>query len=326
MDSPMNEWVVGFDCGGTSTRAIIVARDGRVLGLGAAGPANYLVVGVTAAVEAICTALAQAMGQAGCRTSDCAAAVVAMAGAGGSVARALVEKLAAVLPARHILVDGDIMAALMGAFPRGTGLVVIAGTGSVAFGVAANGERVQVGGWGYILGDEGSGYAIGLEGLRRVLRYYDGRDVPTTLAPALLAHVSASSPAGLVRRVYVEHMTRDEIAALAPLIAAHAAAGDVVAERIILHAGGALAGLAATGVARLAEAGTRVDVAVLGGLFSHIPMLTQAFRSHMGDFCPGTTIVVPRFDAVGGAALMALREAGTTLDDFVLERLSQMIS
>ena len=320
----MNDWVVGFDCGGTSTRAVILARDGRVLGQGVAGPSNYLVVGADAACAAIQAAFAAAMERADCEDRPCAAAVVAMAGAGASVDPVLVGKLRAMLSTGNIVIDGDIMAALSGAFPHGQGLVVIAGTGSVAFGVAANGERVQVGGWGYVLGDEGSGYAIGLDGLRAVLRFYDGRESPTILAPALLDHVGISSPAALVRRVYVEHMTRDEIAALAPIVADHATAGDLVAEGIIKHAGKTLASLAVTGIARLAAIGEVAGIAPLGGLFN-IPMVARTFHDQLSILCPEVAVIAPRFDATGGTAIMALREAGVAPDHAVLAQLARTL-
>ncbi len=225
----------------------------------------------------------------------------------------------------NVQVDGDIMAAFTGAFPLGNGLVMIAGTGSVAFGLAAGGERVQVGGWGYLLGDEGSGYAIGLDALRTVLRFYDGREAATTLAPALLDHLALSSPAALVRRVYTDRMNRDEIAAIAPFVAAHAAAGDTASVRILWNAGGALADLACAGVERIIQSGIGANVALLGGLFAHIPMLTDAFQRHLRACLPDTMIVAPRFDAVGGAAILALREAGVALTEPVLARLAESL-
>lgn len=321
----MYNWVVGFDCGGTSTRALVVALDGRVLGTGFAGPSNYLVVGIDAAVAAVHAALQMATAGAGCHAQQCAAAVVAMAGAGGSVDPALMVALRNVLPTGQIMLDGDIMAALTGAFPHGGGLIVIAGTGSVAFGVAASGERVQVGGWGHLLGDEGSGYAIGLAGLRAVLEAYDGRGVPTALDGALLGHLQLSSPAALVWRVYAEQMPRDEIAALAGLVVACADDGDVTARRIVDDAGRALAQLATAGVQRMATAGRVSGVATLGGLFEHAPMLQGAFRAHFTQSTPDVWVVAPRFDARGGAAIMALREAGIMPDEAVLARLHDTV-
>ncbi len=321
----MQDWVVGFDCGGSSTRAVVLALDGRVLGRGDAGPSNYLVVGIEAAVTAVGAAFTEAIRQAGGEERRCQVAFVAMAGAANSVDPALVQALRSLFPARKVQVDGDIMAAFTGAFPHGNGLVVIAGTGSVAFGLAAGGERVQVGGWGYLLGDEGSGYAVGLDALRTVLGFYDGREKATTLAPALLDHLALSSPAALVRRVYTDRMSRDDIAAIAPFVAAHAAAGDTAAVRILWNAGGALADLAAVGVERIIQSGIGANVALLGGLFAHIPMLTDAFHRHLRACLPDTKIVAPRFDAVGGAALLALREAGVDLTEPVLARLAESL-
>jgi N-acetylglucosamine kinase-like BadF-type ATPase len=322
----MYSWVAGFDCGGTSTRAIIAARDGRVLGVGEAGPGNYLVVGVERAVEAVRAALGAAMARAACHDLLCAGAAVAMAGAGASVDPALMAALRAVLPADTIVLDGDIVAALHGAFPYGGGVIVIAGTGSVAFGEAANGERVQVGGWGHVLGDEGSGYALGLAGLRAILEAYDGRGAPTALSAALLGHLQLTSPASLVRRVYAERMTRDEIAALAPIVAARAADGDAVAVRIVEDAGGALARLAITGVERVGAGSTVAGIAPLGGLFGHVPLLLDVFRAQVARRLPTVSVVVPRFDACGGAAILALREAGIDVDEPLLTRLRDTLA
>ena len=319
----MMPWVVGFDCGGSSTRAVVVACDGSVLGQGLSGASNALAVGIDAAVRAVGAAFGQAYMEAGRPAMPCDAAVVARAGAGTSIDPALVRAIRAAVPARRLLVDGDTLAAWAGAFPGGAGLVVIAGTGSVAFGIAPNGERVQVGGWGYVLGDEGSGYAVGLAAIRSVLRFFDGRDDPTSLAMALIDHLHVRSPAGLVRRVYVEGITRDEIAALVPLVAAHAMVGDAVAMRIIEEAAEALALLARAGVERL---GGGVAVAPLGGLFANVPLLAGSFVTHLGRVAPDVRVVAPHFDAVGGAAILALREAGVVVDDAVLSRVSQTLS
>src|SRR5581483_5378036 len=117
--------------------------------------------------------------------------------------------------------------------PEGWGVALVAGTGSMAFARAPDGRTARAGGWGYLLGDEGSGYALALAALRAVVRDADGRGPATRLTSRLLAHFGAVLAQDLVRLVYGGGVDRAALAAVAPYVLEAAAAGDEVAAEIM---------------------------------------------------------------------------------------------
>lgn len=314
--------VLAFDCGGTTTRAAVSDRHGRVLGVGVAGPANYLVVGPAAARAALECAMHLAAMHAGLPTPAFAAAAIAMAGAGLGADQPALTALIEGLPAAGIVVDGDMVAALAGAFPDGSGVVVVAGTGSIAFGMAADGRRVQVGGWGHLLGDEGSGYAIGIGALRAILRAHDGRQAPTQLTPAILATLGIAAVPEVIERVYRRGLPRDEIAAFAPVVTRAAGRHDPTARGIVDRAGRDLAYLAATALRRLGLSGQAARVAPCGGLFQDPHGVGAPFRRHLARYRPQARVVAPALSPLGGAIVLALRAAGYPVDAAVRANLA----
>src|SRR5690606_32133686 len=152
------------------------------------------------------------------------------------------------------------------AFGSGPGLLVIAGTGSVAWGRAEDGRAARAGGWGHLLGDEGSGYALGLEALRAVVRAHDGRAPETTLRDAVLSHARARAPEELI--AWAATAAKADIAALAPRVAAAAREGDAAARAIVDRAAHDLAGHIRALHARLGPWSAPPAVAMTGGLLA----------------------------------------------------------
>ena len=225
-----------------------------------------------------------------------------MAGVGRPAERAtLGAALAARGLARHVHVIADAEAALQDAFGDGAGILAISGTGSAVWARGEAGRMLRVGGWGLLLGDEGSGYAIGLAGLRVVMRSHDGRVASTALTGAVLGALGLDSPDDLVR--WTALASKRDVAATAPLVLEHAA--DPAAAAIIQAAAAELADQVDT-AARLLDPWTgRVPVALSGGLIApgrgfRTPVLhalervSHAYRVHQD--------VV---DAARGAALIA---------------------
>ncbi len=164
-----------------------------------------------------------------------------LAGAGREPERlALEEALRATGVAGRVRVTTDAEAAMADAFGTGgTGILVIAGTGSIAWGRDARGRTARTGGWGLLLGDEGSAYALGMEALHAVVRAHDGRGNPTTLTPAVLRATGAPAPERLIG--WTADAAKGDIAALAPLVCDAAAAGDIAAKSILTSAAHELA-------------------------------------------------------------------------------------
>ena len=237
-----DDFLIGIDGGGSKTTAFVADVHGHVLGRGTAGPSNYHVIGVDAAYAALDTAVQAALASI---EGQPAALCIGMAGAGRTRDRELFRAWAkARYPGTPVTVVHDGQLALAAGTPDGWGIAVLCGTGSLVYSEDRHGTPARAGGWGYLLGDEGSGYAIGLAALRAVARAADGRSPQTALANAILAHWSLAKPQDLIAHVYAPSTQRADIAALAALVEAEAAREDPVAHDILRDAGRELATMA----------------------------------------------------------------------------------
>jgi len=237
---------VGIDGGGTRTTAVATDADGhelaRVAGeaglvdvLEPAARAGSLAALARKAAEAAESASPDAAGgrEPAPRGAPVAALCCGLAGAGRDPERiALEEALRATGVADRVRVTTDAEIAMADAFGAdGAGILVIAGTGSIAWGRDAHGRTARAGGWGLLLGDEGSGYALGMAALRTVVRAHDGRVPPTALTGAVLDATGVPAPEGLI--AWTAAASKGEVAALAPAVCAAASAGDPAAAEIL---------------------------------------------------------------------------------------------
>jgi glucosamine kinase len=227
-----------------------------------------------------------------------------LAGAGRDRARTLVsEALSAKGLARRVHVATDAEAAFYDAFQDGPGILLIGGTGSIAWGRGESGALVRVGGWGQRIGDEGSGYAVGLSALRQVLHAHDGREPATAMSDAVVERCGASGAADLVE--WVETAAKREVGALAPLVVAAAEAGDAAAIAILEGAVTALVGHVVAAVERTGPWQGPAPVVVWGGLLAEGgPLRSRVLRALER---PGIHLREGRLDPPAGAARLALR-------------------
>jgi len=294
--------VAGVDAGGTRTRAVVADGGGNILGEGS-GPAGLLdprdPSGAGGAVE---VAVRDAAGKGEISLPlDRLWAGVAGAGREGGRAALEAELLARGL-ARQVRVGTDVEVAFEDAFPRGeSGILLIVGTGSIAMARGPEGGVARCGGWGGILGDEGSGYRIALEGLRAVCRAADGRERPTALTRLLVQAAAVPDPQALIPLVAAAG--KGEIAALTPVVIRCADAGDAVARRILDDAVVELVRQAEVSANRV---GYRppFQVALAGGLVSE----EGPFRERMvqGLERHGFGLRTTSVDAARGAVSLAL--------------------
>lgn len=297
--------VLGVDGGQSSTRTLLADGEGTLLGACRTGPANHIHEpgGLDRQYKALHDGMLGAFGEA--RIMPCRLDV-ACVGVTGSGHRPTAE---AALDAHRLLLLGDMNTAFAGAIPDLIGTVVIAGTGSIAYGRDATGRDHRTGGWGYLAGDEGSGYDLGVRALREVFRAFDGRGPETELTPRMLEHYEVGSLAELRDRIYRPSTTRAYVAASADHVSLAASDGDVVARRLLREAGAKLAELANGVLDHLDESAGRA-VALVGGLTSSGNALTNSFRNAVHARHPAATIAAPRLDAARGAVVLALRELG----------------
>jgi N-acetylglucosamine kinase-like BadF-type ATPase len=222
-------------------------------------------VGVERALLALEQAIRAAFTAAGLPAQSVAAACLGLAGADRDSEQALLRDWASRLrlSARlRLTSDGALL--LAGGTPHNCGLAVVAGTGSITVGRSADGRIARAGGWGYLLGDEGSGYRITLAALQAIVQAADGRGPGTALTEAVLQRLQIDAPRSLVQTIYGGAWDRAALAGLAPLVFAAADAGDAVATRIVGEAAEQLAGAAAAVARQLGLQGP-TPLALAGG-------------------------------------------------------------
>jgi N-acetylglucosamine kinase-like BadF-type ATPase len=280
---------------------VLLSGDGAELAR-VTGTAGIVSAADPAAGAAAATELCQAVAAAAGVTLPVTGVCCGLAGAGREEERAVVRS--ALLErgvARHVLVTGDVEPAMHDAFGTGTGVLLLAGTGSIAWARGPAAATVRVGGWGAIIGDEGSGYALGVDAIRAVLRAHDGREQQTQLREPVLRATGCADPEGLVR--FAASAAKADMAALAPAVLHAATAGDAAALDIRGTAVAALAELAATAARRAGLAGPAVAMA--GGLIEEGAPLHAAVAAAVQAAVHGCTVRPGRVDAARGAADMA---------------------
>ena len=281
------ELYLGVDGGATRCRARIRDAGNRLLGEASAGPANSR-LGITAAMREIAAAARTAATGAGLGENDLARLHAGLGLAGVTGPSEAERVLAEPHPFASVAVDSDAYAAWLGAFGGRDGAILIVGTGSCGLAVV-EGRRVNVGGWGDVVSDDGSGNAIGRALIRRALWSLEGLAPPSRLGDAVLARFERD-PEKIV--AWAAAATKTDFARFAPLVFEHAGRRDPLALALLEEAARHLARM----ISRLLDAGAPA-VALIGGLAEPItPWLAPPLRER---------IVAPMADAVDGAILMA---------------------
>ncbi|HEY8825046.1 MAG TPA: BadF/BadG/BcrA/BcrD ATPase family protein [Candidatus Limnocylindria bacterium] len=299
MTSPL---VVGIDAGGSKTRAFAVDREGAVVGRGAGGGANLLSSPDPAG--SIAAALTESLGSA-----KPEAVVLSCSGgdrpADREKGRAILTQL--VGPAVRIEVTHDAIAALYAGNPAGCGVVLISGTGSIAFGRNDEGDERRAGGWGYLIGDEGSAVWLGLEGLRAAAHHADGRGAGTTITAHVLRELGVQSFMEVIPELYGRPHPAPAILASVRAVGRAAAESDAIAVSIVQRGAHSLARAASVVAAELRLEDGPVYLA--GGAFESLPSLGRAVRGELLRMLPRATVEPVSEEPAMGAARLAMRLA-----------------
>ncbi|HKF44630.1 MAG TPA: BadF/BadG/BcrA/BcrD ATPase family protein [Thermoanaerobaculia bacterium] len=274
--------VLGIDAGGTKTRAILADETGRMVAGSWGGGANLRTHGELEVEKVLHSVIEQAQAQGGARAQ---AIAIGIAGADRpddhAVLRDILRRLG--FPER-VVVANDARVAFVAGSERRVGLALICGTGSIAWGRNAAGEIARAGGWGWHLGDEGSGFWIGERAIREVLRGFDGRGPATSLEKPLFDHFQISSPEEIVRVLYDREYPRHHVATFSTQVERAAHAGDAVAGGILADASAELVLAAKTVIRRLRLKESDYDVVLSGGTFHALPSLEAAVAASLfGD-------------------------------------------
>ncbi len=278
--------VIGVEGGGTKTVAWIasVNSDGAmtIRGRGTSGPSNVHAVGLQTTLNNLLDAILKARMTAGLRQQSLDAACFAMAGVDREREAELFTQWAFTQNiAPRVKVTNDCEGLLTAGTQEGWGIALVAGTGSITFGRSKEGVITRTGGWGYLMGDEGSAYAVALAGLKAAVRSADGRDPPNQLLPDFLNRLGLNQADDLLEAVYLSNRDRAWIAALADVVTKAADAGDPSATRILDLAAEELARLVSTTARKIQLDSVAVPLCYTGGLILNSPRLQNRLREEL---------------------------------------------
>jgi glucosamine kinase len=311
-------FVMGIDGGATKTLAAVLDLESNALHLAHGGPSNEDTVGAEAAVRTLLQTADEAIERAGIDQDGLGAAVLAVAGTDTDTF------------ARHVrstrtdawIVINDVVGAWAAATGAGPGVAVISGTGSNVFGVGPDGRAWRAGGWGHVLGDEGSGYWLGVQSIKAALRDRDASGPETALTEAATAFFGVPSVEALAVLVYSKPLTKGEIAAFAVETVQVAERGDAVARELYERGAKELGDQIA---AVIRQTGLQGDfpVGLVGSGFKAGAIFVEPLVVAVHESAPEARVSVVEMAPVSGSLLLAARVCGRgdTLDPAELSRL-----
>jgi len=298
--------VLGIDAGATKTVALLADGRGRVVAEGRGPGANLHASGEREVEKVLRLVTEEAIGGRRTPTAFCLGIAGVDRPDEARTVGAIVKRIG--YRSRAVVVN-DALIALVSAAGDAPGIVIIAGTGSIVYGRNARGEAARAGGWGHMIGDEGSGYWIGREALAAIMRAVDGRGPGTRLTEDVLAHFGVADVSRLPRIVYDRETPRMAVAALGPMVSRASELGDAVAKRILERAADELM-LAARSVAtRLNMRGESFPFVLAGGVYRVVPWLAEELARRLVEIAPKSRTALLDQEPATGAVHLALAES-----------------
>ncbi len=297
---------LGIDGGGTRTSCLI-GDEKSVLGSGIAGASNVLRVGEAAARTALVEAIRKSCDAARIDPAKISRTCVGVAGAARPEVGEVVHRIVADTVSGEIEIVGDMVIALHAAFGRGPGIVVIAGTGSIAYGRNSAGNVARAGGWGFAVSDEGSGYWIGRAAVSEALRAADqSEEVPPLLRVIMKVwNIEDRDTAVMAANA----SPAPDFAALFPAVLVAANSGDGLAAMVLRRAGSELAALTKMVIERLFSDSDTVPVAMSGGVFANSALVREVFYNELRGQCPQVVVDEKIAEPASGALDLARNRA-----------------
>lgn len=299
--------VLGIDAGGTKTVCMLADGRGQVIAEARAGGANLQSAGELEVEKVLHQVMEDVLAAHDVRPD---AICLGIAGVDrpddGEAVRGIMRRIGY---KSKVVVVNDALVALVAAAGDNPGVVIVAGTGSIAYGKDAAGRAARAGGWGYLLGDEGGGFWIGRAALSSAVRQYDGRGPATLLTDMVLEQMKLENPTQLIHEIYYRDLHRHAIASLAALVQRAADAGDAVAKDILARAGAELASAAASVIARLGMRGDVFPTVLAGGVFRGLPSLADDLTVRLSEVAPRSPVQLLEVEPAVGAVRLALAAA-----------------
>ncbi|NOU93916.1 N-acetylglucosamine kinase [Paenibacillus sp. LMG 31456] len=325
MTGKSNRRFLAVDGGGTKTVLLVGDDEGHLLSFSRGGSSNLKSRPWDEVKAELSGLIRHGLEQSGSSRDQVAGIVLGLGGSDRPEDRArIVEFLSAELPQQAVItVYNDAITALAAGTFGERGMVLISGTGSIccAFDPVTE-EYVRVGGWGYVFGDEGSGFDLGKKGLQAVMKAYDGRTAPTLLTDKILTRLSIASPDKLITTIYESDNMRAKVASLSPAVFEAAKEGDAAAEFIVSEAVRELAALVAATHNKLKLGSDRTPLILSGGVFQE-PYFLESFTE-----CPeirslSLDIRCLNVPPVIGSYYFAVKQAGLLVTPEMINRIQQ---
>ena len=299
-------FVLGIDAGGTKTVCQLADETGAIVAESRGPGANLQAAGELAVEKTLHNLMDEAIAATG-GDVRLAAICVGMAGVDrpgdAEMVRGIMKRIG---QSAKVLIVNDALVALEAGAPGSAGVVVIAGTGSICYGRNDKGQAARAGGWGYVLGDEGSGYWIGRHALRAVVREADRRGPRTSLTPMALKHFGVDRPQDLIHEIYYGGMKPGAIAALASAVQAAFADGDAVAAGILEVGVRELVSSATSVVERLHLEQEPFTFVLAGGIFRAVPWMREQLTLRLRRVARDANITHLGVEPAEGAVKLAL--------------------
>ena len=302
-------YIIGVDGGGTKTEATAYSLDGMVLATGYSGFANVL-IDAEKAISHIIEAITECFSS--LEQKNCKYIYLGLAGIESGAHR---ERLEEKINQFGILfcIMNDVELAHASMFKGSDGILTISGTGSISYGT--NGSQIEIsGGWGHLLGDEGSGYWIAIEGFKRMIQDYDNMKPYSNLSLRLMEKLQIGNPAAIKSFIYSSK--KGEIAALVPIIVNEAKNGDEIAQSILKEAGIHLATMTLRLHSKLCFGSKEVFIGIKGSILTQIDFVKNAFVGTIYHQVKNAIIVDNQVSATRGAYYLAIiNELGENNND-----------
>jgi N-acetylglucosamine kinase-like BadF-type ATPase len=281
--------ILAVDGGGTGCRAAICNQDGQILVYAQGDSCNYHSIGIEMATENLLGLFNSLIKK---QVFQINYVVLGLAGLDTKRDEAVLTRMvdqalaAANITADSIYLCNDAMLTLKGSVGQNNGVLLAVGTGSIACGITKEGLETRVGGWGYRVGDEGSGYSIGKAAITHVLKSYDGREKHSDISEAILKQLSLHDEDALINWVYGSHFSVAQIAALAPIIVSLAESGDHQSQQIVQHACRELEIMLLTVIRKLGLLDAEFSLVLSGGVLKN-QLVHRQLIQHLAGICPG---------------------------------------
>jgi N-acetylglucosamine kinase-like BadF-type ATPase len=299
--------VLGIDVGGTKTTCLLADTEGRIVAAARGRGANRQAAGELELEKALHSVMEEALADRGILPSAICLGIAGVDRAeDADVVRAIMRRIG--YKARTLVVN-DALIALEAGVGDAAGIVIVAGTGSIAYGRDPLGRAARAGGWGHVLGDEGSGYWIGRLALRAIVREADGRGAATSLTSRLLEHFGVERPEELIQKVYHDEFTPSAIARLAQYVQQARDESDSVASGILERSAHELLGAAAAVTARLGMTNDEFTYVLAGGMFHAVPWLREQLTRLLPTIAHRSRTYHLEAEPALGAVRLALAEA-----------------